>query len=677
MKKKFLRNVLCVVMSVAMVLGQTDLLRAAEESVSDVSEAYLQEAKEIQTAPEQEEREKGQIVPESKGNPEEQTVSEPEGSLEEQAVSELEESLKEQTVSEQEEMLESVVISDSEAVVEASGHMAEENADKMISPQEEDGSLSLANEAVAIQLDRNYTGNILAASVCVYKFTLSQSGTLNINSRSADADSLYYVLYDADEKRIAYTDTEYNSTTGLNSADIDWVLTSGTYYLIFARNYDSYKDIVYMGKTGSFNFKLSLDATGESFREGNGGSNNSFTTASNILLGKTYTAQIAKNDDTDYFKFTLENPSEVTISVISLITSNPGGNIHYQVYGFDGAEILQWPYLGLGRGDKSSFHLTKGTYYLKFSTGMSIYKFNLTAKTVSETFPDVNGGSNNTLMEANKISLGKSYYGQIAENDRVDYFQFTIAETKKMNLSVYSEEGLRCIIYDFNGNQKWEQFNHGGGEVFITELPKGIYYLGIQGDRGTYSFQLSSYQPDSAQISNIENTAKGVKLTWNSVSGATGYKIYRRQGKGSYKLIKTVKKGNATSYTDKKASNKKQYTYKLKTIENSYSSVYSTTKTIYCMKTKAAVKKLSKATGGFTVSLKKVSGATGYEIQYSTSQTFSYSVYSKTTKKRTLKISAYSSPYYKYTYYVRVRAYKKVGKKKYYAPWGAKKKVTI
>lgn len=665
MKKNFLRNVLCIVMSVAVVLSEANIVRAAEESVSGALETYLQDTEEMQIAPEQEERVKGQMV------------SEPEGSPEEQTVSESEESLKEQTVSGQEEMLESVIGSDSEAVVEASGFMPEENTDEMISPQEEDSSLSLADEAVAIQLDRNYTANIPATSVCVYKFTLSQSGNLNLNSRSLDADKLYYVLCDINEKRIGYTDTKYNPTTGLNSADIDWILTSGTYYLIFARNYDASENIVYMGKTGSVDFNLSLDAAGESFPEGNGGSNNSFDTASSILLDQTYTAQIAENDAEDYFKFTLANPSLLTLSASSATAS-----VNYQFYGAYGEEILDD---AISQGETDSYYLTKGTYYLKFSkfayshyhVHTSIYKFNLTAQAVSETFPDIDGGSNNTLMTANKMSLGTSYSGQIAENDSVDYFQFTISATQKMNLKVSGERSFYYTIYDYNGNEKWKE--SGSEQTFTTELQKGAYFLGVRKDwyTGTYSFQLSAYQPDSAQISNIENTAKGVKLAWNSVSGATGYKIYRRQGKGSYKLIKTVKKGTTTSYIDKKASNKKQYTYKLKTIENSYSSVYSTTKTIYCMKTKAAVKKLSKTTGGFTVSLKKVSGATGYEIQYSSNKTFSYSVYNKTTKKRTLKISAYSSPYYKYTYYVRARAYKKVGKKKYYAPWGAKKKVTI
>ena len=55
--------------------------------------------------------------------------------------------------------------------------------------------------------------------------------------------------------------------------------------------------------------------------------------------------------------------------------------------------------------------------------------------------------------------------------------------------------------------------------------------------------------------------AKKTKLTWNKVTGATGYRVYRATSKsGKYKMIATVKK---TAYTDKKTKARKKYYYKV------------------------------------------------------------------------------------------------------------------
>lgn len=563
-----------------------------------------------------------------------------------------------------------------ESAVKAEGRRDKETDEGLVVEEVQMGAASFSPAAAqSIQLDKQYNGSLTESTpVRFYKFTLSQSGLLTINARSEEINRLYYVLYYGwATNNGVYENSDYNSTTGVNSMESNWRLTAGTYYLGIGEGFDSYDDSFGNDEVtaGTFRFKLSLDGVGESFKETNGGSNNSIATASKISLKKAYTGQIALNDEADYFKFTLSKPSVLTLSML-VVT---GGNMDYEIYGKSGERICSG---NLYQGYKDSYHLTKGTYYLRLSNyETKMYKFKLTTKSVAESFPDVDGEGNNTLAKANKISLGKTYKGQIAQNDDVDYFKFTLGKTQKMSLSVSSGHTLRYRIYDYNGNLQWEEGL--SSDSCTVELSKGTYYLGVHSyyrNCDTYSFRLSAYQPVSAQISSLENTAKGVKISWNSVSGATGYKIYRKQGKGSYKLVKTIKKGSATSFTDKKAKNKKTYAYKLKTVEKNYSSVYSSAKSIYCLKSKSAVKGLSKASGGFNVKIKKVSGASGYQVQYSRSSSFSYPS-KKKTKKTSVKVSAYSSNYYKYTYYVRVRAYKKVGKKTYYGPWSAKRWITL
>lgn len=75
---------------------------------------------------------------------------------------------------------------------------------------------------------------------------------------------------------------------------------------------------------------------------------------------------------------------------------------------------------------------------------------------------------------------------------------------------------------------------------------------------------------------------------------------------------------------------------------------------------------------------KKVSGASGYQISYSTSSKFKKSkTKSVTLKKASTKSKVLKGLKKKKIYYVRVRAFTKYGGKKYYGAYSAKKKVKI
>lgn len=90
-----------------------------------------------------------------------------------------------------------------------------------------------------------------------------------------------------------------------------------------------------------------------------------------------------------------------------------------------------------------------------------------------------------------------------------------------------------------------------------------------------------------------------------------------------------------------------------------------------------SITSLSAKNNGFTVKWKKKTKITGYQIQYSTSSKFSM----KNTK--TVKIKKAKTASKKITdlkslkkYYVRIRTYKIVKKKKSYSSWSKKKNVT-
>lgn len=71
--------------------------------------------------------------------------------------------------------------------------------------------------------------------------------------------------------------------------------------------------------------------------------------------------------------------------------------------------------------------------------------------------------------------------------------------------------------------------------------------------------------------------------------------------------------------------------------------------------------------GKIKLSWKKVSGATGYQIKYSTSKKFKKSNTKTVTIKKTKK--TFKNLKYNKKYYFKIRAYKKSGKKKIYSAW--------
>lgn len=115
------------------------------------------------------------------------------------------------------------------------------------------------------------------------------------------------------------------------------------------------------------------------------------------------------------------------------------------------------------------------------------------------------------------------------------------------------------------------------------------------------------------------------------------------------------------------------------TVPAESATVYAATKsaTSATAQTEVTVKKPSKVTTtakktSAKVTIKKVAGATGYQIQYATNKKMTAGKKTITTKKATYSITGLKS---KKTYYVRMRSYKTVNGKKVYSKWTGIKKI--
>ena len=135
---------------------------------------------------------------------------------------------------------------------------------------------------------------------------------------------------------------------------------------------------------------------------------------------------------------------------------------------------------------------------------------------------------------------------------------------------------------------------------------------------------------------------------------------------------------NGTDYTVKYSKGRKsigKYTVTV-TFKGNYSGTKKLTFEI--VPAKVTLSKLTAGSKALTAKWKTVSGATGYEVQYSTSKKFT----SKTTKTVKIKSSKTKKTTIKKLtkgkkYYVRIRAYKTVNKKPVYGSWSSVKSIKV
>ena len=152
------------------------------------------------------------------------------------------------------------------------------------------------------------------------------------------------------------------------------------------------------------------------------------------------------------------------------------------------------------------------------------------------------------------------------------------------------------------------------------------------------------------------------KLTWNAVSGATSYRVFRSESRGTgYSLLGTT---TATSYVNTGAAVGKTYYYRVKAVNSVGTSGYSN---IVSGKAKTVAPAAPSVTAGNSstgkpqLTWKAVSGAVKYEVYRSTRQNSGYSLLGTTTSTSYVNTGASTGT----TYYYRVKAVNSAGTSAY------------
>ena len=237
---------------------------------------------------------------------------------------------------------------------------------------------------------------------------------------------------------------------------------------------------------------------------------------------------------------------------------------------------------------------------------------------------------------------------EIFDSMRSKYLALWPANRKLLNVA-YTEDGTKCVFDEYIDKSNSDMYRTITQSYPLVEHPEYgkvaltyTYFRGGQPNikektliatREVYDYKSftstitmnngGSVIPGKVTLKKAANAYGGVNITWNAVSGASRYKVYRSQYDTKAKKWSKwagVGYSQTDSYLDKTAKNGVQYKYTVRAENALGLGAYDKTgvSTTYIA---APTVNIANASNGIKVSWSKVSGATGYTVyrsQYDT-----------------------------------------------------------
>lgn len=248
---------------------------------------------------------------------------------------------------------------------------------------------------------------------------------------------------------------------------------------------------------------------------------------------------------------------------------------------------------------------------------------------------------------------------------------------KSVKPDITVRDGDKVLIKGVNYTVKYSNNVKCGTATAVVKAMNNRGYTGSK----TITYKI---RPAKA-VAKVKNTSYDKqKVTWNKITGATEYRVYRSTDGKNYKHIKTIKSSSSKrtySYNRTNLKTGKTYYYKVRAIRKSggttYYGEYSTAVKAETALSKASITSVKNSSSKTAVvKWNEVSGANGYKVYRSTSKNGTYKVV-KTVKSG--KTISYSNKKLKKgtTYYYKVKAYRTVDGKRVYGASSTVKSVKI
>ena len=186
---------------------------------------------------------------------------------------------------------------------------------------------------------------------------------------------------------------------------------------------------------------------------------------------------------------------------------------------------------------------------------------------------------------------------------------YTLAKTVSPSNAVtsYTWSSSNTSVATVDGNGK------------VTAKKAGTATITVKTSNGKTATCKVTVNLPAPQITGLANTTGGIKISWNKVDGAYGYRLYYKPASGGWKRFKDT---TATSFTDSGVSPHRTETYTIRCIDKNGKTVSGFNSKGWSKKyTPAAptITRLSNTSKGVSVTWNKIAGVYGYRLYQKTS----------------------------------------------------------
>ncbi len=379
--------------------------------------------------------------------------------------------------------------------------------------------------ATSVSLNTAYRDTLVDGENNYYKFQLSKSGCITF-SATAYFEAPYYHIYDENGQEIWYNYNSYKGDLGVAITNESIELRTGTYYFMISGFYN--------GSEGDYTFKLAFTDSAETFSESLGKNNDVLYTANTIALNAMYKGQLALNEKTDIYKFSI-----TTVHQVEVYATADFDSPYYHIYDNNGNSVWE-SYAGWNGNTrqcqlKTTINLTSGTYYfgitrfyngsagkytLKLSTNCN-HKY--TTKVTKKATLKANGVTQKTCKYCGKST--KTAIKRIA-SVKLSATQCDYNGKKRTPSVVVKNTAGTKLKKNVDYTVKYYGSRKKPGRYKIV-----VKFIGKYSGSKTMYFVIAPKEPGSMKVTYGKTS---IKSTWSKSTGATGYYVELRNSNGRF-----------------------------------------------------------------------------------------------------------------------------------------------
>ena len=248
-----------------------------------------------------------------------------------------------------------------------------------------------------------------------------------------------------------------------------------------------------------------------------------------------------------------------------------------------------------------------------------------------------------TVTVASSNGIRQSYRVEVNGGSGVSYLEPKVLDTPQISgfrstaqgveISIAKVDGAYGYRVFYKGSSGWKAMGNTTSTTFIdTDVRNGGTYTytvrcidangnftsSYNNTGWTYTYNYQLPQLATPQITKFESTDQGVKITWNAVSGAYGYRVFYK-GSSGWKGMDNV---TTNTYVDEDVRVGGTYTYTVRCVDQNgkFTSGYNDNGWTYTYQPKQLdtpqITGFQSTAQGVKITWNKVSGAYGYRVFY-------------------------------------------------------------